>query len=685
MLEPVSNRLAAELSPYLLQHKDNPVDWYPWGPEAFARARTEGKPVFLSIGYSTCHWCHVMAHESFENARLAELLNREFVAIKVDREERPDVDDIYMTAVQALTGTGGWPLSLFLTPEGKPFYGGTYFPPDDRYGRPGFGTVLEAIAKNWKARPREIAESAQELFAHLQKTVAGSPSQSPSDPAIVALAERSLAREFDAVHGGFGGAPKFPPAMRLELLIRRGRRSSEPSARAMVETTLERMAAGGIFDHVGGGFHRYSVDEAWRVPHFEKMLYDNAMLARVYLLAARAYGREDFRETARETLDYLAREMEPEEGGFFAAQDADSGGREGTFYVWNPESVQEAVGAGTAPLVGARFGVSTAGNFEDGQTVLSIARREAELAAEFGRSVEEVRATLTQARRAMYAARSRRVAPGTDDKLLTDWTSLAISAFALATRIFREPRYERSARRAAERILLNCRRGGRLLHAERRGRAEIPGFSTDYALFVEALLDLYEATFEPRYFREALALQEELERSFAAPDGGYFLSSEAHDGLILRPRELYDGATPSANSVSASNLLRLAAFTGRQEYRGRAENIFASCSGLLARAPLALARMVCAIDTAAGASLEVVLAGEPGRPDFERLRDAVFQSPSASGVVAHADAAETLAPNLPLTAGRASADGSARAYVCRDSSCGLPISDAAELRAALDA
>jgi hypothetical protein len=674
-----------ESSPYLLQHKDNPVDWYPWGPEAFARARAEGKPLFLSIGYSTCHWCHVMAHESFENERLAELLNREFVAIKVDREERPDVDDIYMSAVQALTGTGGWPLSLFLTPEGKPFYGGTYFPPDDRYGRPGFGTVLEAIARNWKARPEEIAESARELFAHLQKIVAGPSAGRAVSTGIVEHAERSLAAEFDAVHGGFGGAPKFPPAMRLELLIRRGRRSSAPSARAMVETTLEKMAAGGLFDQVGGGFHRYSVDEGWRVPHFEKMLYDNAMLARLYLLAARAYGRADFRETARETLDYLAREMEPEGGGFFAAQDADSGGHEGTFYVWNPESVREAVGASSAKLVCARFGVSAAGNFEDGETVLSIAASVPELAAEFGLSEAEVATTLAQARRAMYAARSRRVPPGTDDKLLTDWTALAISAFALAARILHEPRYERSARRAADRILHNCRRGGQLLHSEKNGRAQIAGFSSDYALFIEALLDLYEATFEPGYFREALGLQEELDRGFAEPGGGYFLSSEAHDGLILRPRELYDGATPSANSVAASNLLRLAAFTGDRSYRERAERIFASCSALLSRAPLALARMVCAIDSAAGPSLEVVLAGEPGRPDFERLRDAVFESPSASGVLAHADAAGSLAPRLPLTAGRASADGSARAYVCRNSTCGLPISDAAALRAALDA
>jgi uncharacterized protein YyaL (SSP411 family) len=626
-----------------------------------------------------------MAHESFENERLAELLNREFVAIKVDREERPDVDDIYMTAVQTLTGTGGWPLSLFLTPEGKPFYGGTYFPPEDRYGRPGFGTVLTAIAENWKSKPEEIQTSAGELFTHLQKTADGLSGGESVGPEVLEKAARAMAAEFDPVRGGFGGAPKFPPAMRLEVLIRRSRRSAEPSAGTMAQTTLEKMAAGGLYDQIGGGFHRYSVDAGWSVPHFEKMLYDNAMLARVYLLAARAYGRPDFRATARETLDYLLREMTPEGGGFFAAQDADSGGHEGTFHVWNPESVREAVGSEVAPIVCARFGVSRGGNFEGGETVLSIAASLPQLAAQFKRSDEEIAAILAKARAAMYAARSRRVPPGTDDKLLTDWTSLAISAFSLAAGLCRETRYERAAREAADRILRNCRRAGELLHRERNGKAEIAGFSSDYAFFIAALLDLYEATFEPRYFREAVALQEELDRRFADPRGGYFLSSEAHDGLILRPRELYDGATPSTNSVEAGNLLRLAAFTGKKTYRERTEKIFAACSGLLGRAPLALSQMLCAVDAAAGPGLEIVVAGEPGRPDFERMREAVFDSTALNRVLAHADPKESLADLVPLIAGRRSGDASARAYVCRDSTCGLPLSDPAALRAALDA
>jgi uncharacterized protein len=685
MLEAMPNRLATEQSPYLLQHKDNPVDWYPWGPEAFARARTERKPVFLSIGYSTCHWCHVMEHESFENERVAEILNREFVAIKVDREERPDVDDIYMTAVQTMTGTGGWPLSLFLTPEGKPFYGGTYFPPEDRWGRTGFLTVLSAVAEAWKSRPGEIESSAAQMLAHLVKSAGGLPGGQRVGPAVLEKAARSLTSEFDAVEGGFGGAPKFPPAMRLELLIRWGQRTGEPSARAMTETTLEKMAAGGLYDQIGGGFHRYSVDAKWLVPHFEKMLYDNAMLARVYLLAARAYGREDFRRIARETLDYLLKEMTPEGGGFFAAQDADSGGHEGVFYVWNPEAVREAVGGEAAPIVCARFGVTARGNFEGGETVLSVARGVTELAAEFPRTEAEIAELLEESRRKMYAARRERVAPATDDKLLTDWTALGISAFALGARLCREPRYERAARDAAERILRNCRRDGELLHRERKGKADIPGFSSDYSFFVEGLLDLYEATLEPRYLREAVALQEELDRRFADPRGGYYLSGQAHDGLILRPKELYDGATPSAGSVAASNLLRLASLTGERRYRERAEAIFAACSGYLTRAPLALPRLLCAIDYATGAPREIVLAGLPGRPDFERLWDAIFDSPALNRVLAHADAKESLADLVPLTASRRSGDGSARAYVCRDFTCGLPISDPAELRAALHA
>jgi uncharacterized protein YyaL (SSP411 family) len=680
----VTNRLASESSPYLLQHKDNPVDWYPWGEPAFARARAEEKPIFLSIGYSTCHWCHVMERESFENEPIARFLNEHFVPVKVDREERPDVDDIYMTAVQTMTGSGGWPLSLFLTPEGKPFYGGTYFPPDDRYGRPGFSTLLRAIADAWKGRRQELETSAEQLLSHVRASAEGLPGGGAVSPAALEAAARALEGEFDRREGGFGGAPKFPPAMRLELLIRFALRTGEPSAREMTRVTLSKMSAGGMYDQVGGGFHRYSVDNRWLVPHFEKMLYDNAMLARVYLLAHRAFSEADFARVARETLDYLLREMTPQEGGFFAAQDADSGGREGTFYVWNRKTLEEAVGAQAAPIAAARFGVTERGNFEEGETVLSVVQSLPELASDFHRSEQEIAAILSEARAKMYDARSRRVRPATDDKLLTDWSSLAISAFALAGRLLKEPRYEAAACRAADRILGGCRRDGELLHRERKGRADIPGFASDYANFIEALLDLYEATFEPRYFRAAVDLQKTFDQRLADPRGGYFFATDQHDGLVIRPREIFDGATPSSNSVAAMNLLRLASFTGEPRYLAAAEAIFSAFSAYLERAPLALPRLLCALDYKSDLPREVVLSGKPGSADFESLRDAVFASRKLNRVIALADAQRSLAGLSPLIESREPKNGGALAYVCENFACRRPIADPAELLAVLD-
>jgi uncharacterized protein len=680
----VTNRLAQEKSPYLLQHADNPVDWYPWGAEAFARAKEENKPIFLSIGYSTCHWCHVMEHESFENDRIADLINRDFVPIKVDREERPDIDDVYMTAVQTMTGSGGWPLSLFLTPEGRPFHGGTYYPPDDRYGRPGFPALLAAISEAWRSRRAELETSAGRLLEHLD-LAARAPAGGPEvGTALLEKAARALTAEFDPRHGGFGGAPKFPPAMRLELLMRYWVRSGEPKAREIVETTLEKMAAGGLYDHVGGGFHRYSTDARWLVPHFEKMLYDNALLARVYVLAFRAFGNADYARVARETLDYVLADMTPPDGGFFAAQDADSAGEEGTFSVWDLRSIEAAVGTQASPIVAARYGVTEAGNFEHGQTVLSIVRSVPELAVQFETSTERVEEILRESRRRMYEARSRREPPATDTKLLTDWSALAISAFALAARVLGEPRYEEAARRAADRILSRCRVAGDLLHREKDGAAGIPGFASDYAFLVEAMLDLYEATFDPRYFRVALELANEMEERFADPRGGYFLAAEGHDHLIVRPRELFDGAMPSSNSVAAMNLLRLATFTGDAKYRSRADAIFSAFAGYLDRAPSAFPRLLCALDYRQDEPREIVLSGEVGRGDFESLRAAVFASRRLNRIVAHADAAETLATVAPLVASRGSGAGLAVAWICRNFACLRPTSDPAELAAALD-
>ncbi len=689
----MANRLALESSPYLLQHKDNPVDWYPWSREAFAKARAENKPVFLSIGYSTCHWCHVMEHESFETARVADALNRDFVSIKVDREERPDVDDIYMQAVQMMTGSGGWPLSLFLAPDGRPFYGGTYFPPDDRWGRPGFLRILSAIAEAWKTRREELESSAEEMLGHLRAEAgAALPEAAVPGPEVFDAALASLERQFDPTYGGFGGAPKFPPTMRLELLIRVSRTAGNDRAREMVQATLRAMAAGGMYDQIGGGFHRYSVDARWLVPHFEKMLYDNAMLARLYTVAYRAFGDPEDARVVRETLDYLLKEMTPPGGGFFAAQDADSGGEEGTFYVWNPKSLAAAVGPDAAPVVGARFGVTSGGNFEHGETVLSVVRTLPELAAEFGRTEEEIAAVLRDARRKMYDIRAQRVWPGTDDKLLTDWTALAISAFALAGRVLEEPRFEAAARAAADRILENAVRDGRLLHRPSRqlspgGKGspqDIPGFATDYAFFIEALLDLFEATFEPRYFAHAVRLQRVFDAEFEDPRGGYFLSAAGHDGLIVRPKETYDGATPSSNSVAASNLLRLALFTGEEAYRQRAVRIFESLAPILAKAPTAFPRLLSALDLASAPSREVVLSGEPAREDFEALRRAVFASPNPNRVVAHADSAASVPELSGLVEGRTGGEKAA-AYVCESFACKAPVLDPDALRRLLDA
>ena len=452
----------------------------------------------------------------------------------------------------------------------------------------------------------------------------------------------------------------------------------------MVVNSFRKMARGGIYDQIGGGFARYSVDASWLVPHFEKMLYDNAMLARAYVLAHRAFGGDGYARVARETLDYLLAEMTPQAGGFFAAQDADSEGGEGAFYVWNPSTLKDAVGPEAAPIMAARFGVTAAGNFEGAETVLSVVRSVPELAADFARPEKEIASILEASRRKMYAARAKRPPPATDEKLLTDWTALTISAFALAGRIFSERRYEAAARRAADRILETCRRGKDLLHRQKDGDADIAGFSSDYANGVEALLDLYEGTFEPRYFRAAVELQAVLDERFFDPSAGYYLSAQGHDGLILRPRETFDGATPSSNSVAAMNLLRLASFTGDHKYRERAETLFTLFSGYLERAPAAFPRLLCALDYFSDTPHEVVLAGEPGRPDFEALREAVFAHPGQNRVVAHADAGGAIASLSPLVASRESKDGRAAAYVCQNFSCRRPTDDPAELAALLN-
>jgi uncharacterized protein YyaL (SSP411 family) len=681
------NRLILERSPYLLQHAHNPVDWYPWGDEAFARAAREGKPVLLSVGYSTCHWCHVMEKESFEDEEIAAYLNRHYVAIKVDRERRPDVDAVYMTAVQTLTGGGGWPMTVWLTPDRKPFYGGTYFPPrdGDRGARVGFLTLLGRLAEIYREDPARVAASADEVTARIERSLAPpTAGVDPLAPATLAAAADEaflrLAATFDERHGGFGGPPKFPRSVTLELLLRYHRRTGEPKALAMATRTLEAMARGGIYDHVGGGFHRYATDARWLVPHFEKMLYDNALLAVAYLEAHQATGREDFARVARETLRYVAREMTSPEGAFYSAADADSEDEEGRFFVWTPQEIAEVLGAARAPWVGTYYGVTESGNF-GGRNVLHVAAPLEEVAARFALDPGGLRAELDRAREELYAARARRVPPLRDEKILVTWNGLMISAFARAAHALAEPAYAECAARAADFILTRMREGGRLARTWFAGHAEGTGYLDDYAFLAAGLLDLYEATFEPRWLREAIALHEVIEARFRdAEGGGYFMTVDDAEVLLTREKPAYDGAEPSGNSVALLSLLRLEALTTDDRYRARADRMLAAFGGLLERAPTAVPRMLAAAELRLAVPKEIVIVkpapDASAEPLLAKLRE-IFLPDRVLAVAAEgADVAEQ-ERLVPLFEGRRAIRGKVTAYVCEKRVCDLPTSDPA--------
>ncbi|HVV50139.1 MAG TPA: thioredoxin domain-containing protein, partial [Polyangia bacterium] len=566
-----TNRLILEASPYLLQHAHNPVNWYPWGDEAFARAKREGKPIFLSVGYSTCHWCHVMEAESFEDEEIARYLNENYVAIKVDREERPDIDAVYVSAVQSLTGSGGWPMSVWLTPERTPFFGGTYFPPRDgaRGARQGFLSLLTELATTYHADPNRIVTEAGKLAAAVRQDLGGplsspaasaGPTGTPEAAVISALVEY-LKRAFDNSNGGMRGAPKFPSSLPVRLLLRYHRRTGDAEALRMATLTLEKMAAGGINDQIGGGFHRYSTDERWLVPHFEKMLYDNALLAVAYLEAHQATGRADFARIARETVDYVLAEMTAPSGAFYSATDADSDGAEGKFFIWSEPEIRAALGPGpVADRFVRYYGVTPAGNFE-GRNILFVPKPD-----------EQERAALVAARAKLYAIRARRIPPARDDKILAAWNGLMISALAQAGRILGEPRYTAAAARAAEFLLSTVRPGGALARSFEGGRLGPPGFLEDYAFLAACLFDLFEASFDPRWLREALALCADTERLFGDPAfGGWFTTSVKHETLLAREKPSYDGAIPSGTSVAILNALRAAAFTGDDHWRAGAD------------------------------------------------------------------------------------------------------------------
>ncbi|MBA2449760.1 MAG: thioredoxin domain-containing protein, partial [Chloroflexi bacterium] len=614
----MANRLAQETSPYLLQHADNPVDWYPWGEEALTRAQAEDRPMLLSIGYSACHWCHVMEHESFENPAIARLMNEHFVCIKVDREERPDLDSIYMSAVQALTGHGGWPMTVFLTPDGAPFYGGTYFPPEDRGQMPGFPRVLLGIADAYRTRRDDVGKSAEQLRAMLQHRISPAVAEQ-LEPALLDRAARALVPQFDMREGGLGGAPKFPQPMALEFLLRANYRDGSPEALAAVELTLTKMAEGGIYDQLGGGFHRYSVDAVWLVPHFEKMLYDNALLVRVYLQAYQVTRRPLYRRVVEETLEYVRREMTDPLGGFYSTQDADSEGEEGKFFVWTRAEVDGILGPDDAPLFCDYFDITERGNFEH-RNILRVTSTAEAVAARHGLPPEQVRSRLERGRQALFAAREGRVKPARDDKVLTAWNGLMLRAFAEAAVALDRVDYREVAVTNAEFVTQNLRSDGKLLRTWKDGRAKLNGYLEDYACYADGLVSLYEATFDPRWLAEARTIADVLLEQFEdEAQGGFFDTGKDHERLVSRPKDVFDNATPSGNSVAAEGLLRLALLTGDERYRAAAERVLRLLGGVATEHPAAFGRLLCGLDFYLGSPKEIAVIGNLDSPDARAL------------------------------------------------------------------
>jgi uncharacterized protein len=618
------NHLAHETSPYLLQHRDNPVDWFPWGPEALQLSEEQQKPIFLSVGYSACHWCHVMAHESFEDEKIARLLNEHFISIKVDREERPDLDQIYMNAVQLLTGRGGWPMSVFLTPSLQPFFGGTYWPPTGRMGMPGFDQILEAVAEAWRERREQALAQGAELAAHIQQARLAGPAEGKSNGELSAgllrQAGTALERQFDPRHGGFGGAPKFPHPLDLQLLLRLGRQPHGNAMLDMVVKSLDMMAAGGIYDHLGGGFHRYSVDDRWLVPHFEKMLYDNALLATCYLEGFLATGRPEYARVVAETLEYVLRDMTDPAGGFYSAEDADSEGEEGKFYVWTPDEIAAVLGPEAAASFNYVYDVSQAGNFE-ATNILNRPKTIQQCAALHGQEPARLEADLALWRKKLLAARGGRIRPGRDDKVLVAWNALMIDAFAQAAGVLDQPRWLAAAERAADVILTQMRADdGRLLHTWRAGQAKVPAFLDDYAALVNSLVTLYEATFDERWINEAVRLADILLARFADPSaGGFFFTADDQPAPLGRQKEWQDSATPSGNSLAATALLRLGKLIGRTDYLDSATATLRAATHLMGRFPTAASQMLLALDIYLGPTPEIVILGDAGDADTQAI------------------------------------------------------------------
>jgi uncharacterized protein YyaL (SSP411 family) len=675
------NRLIHETSPYLLQHAHNPVDWFAWGEEALARAKSEDKPILLSIGYAACHWCHVMERESFENPQIAARMNRDFVCIKVDREERPDLDDIYMAATIAMTGQGGWPMTVFLTPEQKPFFAGTYFPPEDRYGRPGFPTLLERIAEVWTKDREGVEEQAGQL-THAVTAQLGGSAKAEVSGALIEKAVAQLSESFDPRFGGFGGAPKFPLSAALRMLLRHHARKGGTRALEMAQRTLDGMKNGGMYDHIGGGFARYSVDEKWHVPHFEKMLYDNAQLARVYVEAFQVTKEPEYERVARETLDYVLREMRSPEGSFYSATDADSEGVEGKFFTFTHEEIHALLDAPKAAYVCAYFDVRPEGNWEH-TNVLWTPRTLYQVAEELEVAPDVLERELTSAKAQLYNARKQRVPPLLDDKILVSWNGLMISAFAEAARVLDEPRYRKAAEQAASDILDRLRRAdGGLYRTARKGKVHLDAYLEDYAYLGDALVDLYECGADARFLRDALVLCERMVADFHDHESGaFFQTAHTHEQLIARSLEAQDDALPNANAIAAQLCLRLSLHFDRPDLRDMAKGAVESFGMLLPRAPRAFVSTLAVVDLLEQGPVELAIVGASDDPRTHALWRAVAEIYLPQRIVAHGDG--VAADGLPLLEGKSTVQGLPALFVCRNFACEAPITNPSHVAEAL--
>ena len=675
-----ANRLIHEASPYLLQHAHNPVDWYPWGAEALNRAKNEDKPILLSIGYSSCHWCHVMEEESFENEAIAKLMNERFINIKVDREERPDLDELYMNAIQVMIGSGGWPMTVFLTPDLVPFHAGTYFPPEDRGGMPGFPKVLVTVSDYYHGHREEVTNVAFQMRNALHQIVEILPSRESLDPGLLSKAFDVIERQFDPGHGGFGRAPKFPSSMILSFLLRHWKRTGEKEALTMVEVTLEKMANGGIYDHLGGGFHRYSVDERWLIPHFEKMLYDNALLSRIYFEAYQATRKDRYRHVGEEILNYVLREMKAPEGGFYSTQDADSEGEEGKFYVWTREQVKHLLGKEKGTPFCAYYGVTPQGNFEGETNVLHVASSPAKVSQLYGISVEELDPLLKEGREKLFTEREKRIKPGRDEKILTSWNGLIISGFVDGFRVTGNEEYLLRAEESARFILDRMTMDGHLMRVFNQGRCQGKGYSEDYAFFIQALIALYEATFEMAYLKEAERLNKKMVELFWDDrNGGFFFSGKENESLIARSKNPYDNAIPSANSIALTNLIRLGYLTGDESLKKRAEQILQLFYKFLSEHPSGFAQMLSGFSFFLSPE-EIGVVGFKNDQRTKSMLKEIDQAFLPNKILALKDPNEKIDEHwFPFLREKGVIDPPT-VYVCKEFTCLPPIKDEEELR-----